>query len=162
MQQSGPDPRNNSPVVFARGVFGEIFLPAQAGTVIDVANKVPNNFWARLKTILGGDHQGEIERALYEEIIIKREPLSLSPPNSRPQRFESFAPVLTHLGNFRWRMGLVGHGRLETFLERDVANAVNHAQKIYQDWFCAEASANQRSNHKEQDDCRPGDEIDEI
>lgn len=138
MGQNGSTPQKITTIAFALGPYGEILPPAQGGPSIGAANEESENRWTRLQTILAGNYEGEIECALYQAVITRGAPLSLRTPNSPAQRFNSFAPVLTHLGNFRWRIGLIGHGRLETFVEPDTAKAVDHALMKYQEWAQAE------------------------
>ena len=161
MQQNDFISGNNT-IRFPRGPYGEILPLAQRWGVNKQGGKGSLRRWRWLKAILAGDHEGEIECALYEAVMKHGEPLSLRSPNSLSQSFNSFAPVLTYLGNFRWRMGLIGHGRLETFFERDAAEAVNQARRIYLNWARAEAGATERPERKQQVDLQQGDESDEI
>jgi hypothetical protein len=88
----------------------------------------------RLRETIAGHTQSVVEQALYAAVIQQRQPLSLRPLTLEKLQFATFAPAVTHLGGDRWRVGVLGHGRLETFAKSNASRAIEHAQGLYLAW----------------------------
>ncbi len=95
----------------------------------------------RLREVLAGQYTLEVEAVLYRVVMEEGQPLSLRPPTLEALALDSFAPVLTYLGDHRWQVGLPGHGKVTTFTEADPARAVARAQDIFATWAEADEVA---------------------
>jgi hypothetical protein len=83
-----------------------------------------HNYQLRLMETIAGHAQNVVEQALYATVIQQRQPLSLRSLTLEDLQFATFALVATHLGGNRWRVGVLGYGRLETFTQSNAAKAM--------------------------------------
>ena len=103
----------------------------------------------RLREALAGRLPDDPDaEALRRAVMEERELLSLRPPGLEHLVFTTFAPVLRHLGDGRWRVGLPDHGQVEEFEEDDPGRAVERAQALYVAWSEADDDAFDREAKK--------------
>ena len=86
----------------------------------------------RLRKVVGGQGETDMEIALHEAVMAGK-PLSIRPLGRERSQRKTFAPVLARLEGDGWRLGLPGHGRVETF-SAPAAQAVEQAQMKYVQW----------------------------
>lgn len=129
----------NSTFHLARGIFGEILLPP----IVDLDEaETPVS---RLARILGGDWINETERGIYQTLGEKGEPFSMVsawflPTGASQQPYQTFVPVLTKVDSLRWKLGILGYGRLKTFEEPNPEKALMRAQEVIDEWRQAETN----------------------
>jgi len=89
----------------------------------------------RLREALAGELSLPEAEALRRTVMVDRQPMSLRP--LMMERLEyGFAPILTYLGDDRWRVG--AGDRSVTFEESDPARAVARAQQLFTTWADAD------------------------
>ncbi len=92
----------------------------------------------RLRKVLAGQIESQLERELHDAVVVNSEPISLRPPGLEHLEFKEFAPVLQMIGTGRWRVGLPGRGKVDELNEEDVRTVVERAQSIYLAWSDAD------------------------
>jgi hypothetical protein len=88
----------------------------------------------RLPRALAGEMDVPEAQALRIAVLEQGHPMSLRPFGMEILDYGSFAPVLQYLGEGRWQIGLEDEGRVHTFEETDVAQAIETAQRIFKQW----------------------------
>jgi hypothetical protein len=87
----------------------------------------------QLREILANNCRNALEMALYRAVMVDRQPLSLP----FVAEVNTFVPVLTRLPDCvsdRWRVGVLGKGRMATFQEAEASEALLRALAIVEEW----------------------------
>jgi len=85
----------------------------------------------RLRDAIAGQLQGDPDaRDLYQAVVLEGEPMSLRPLGMEALTFSTFAPVLQHVGENRWRIGVEGQGKTTVF-DAPLDQVIAQAQAAY-------------------------------